>query len=145
MLAIDTNVVIRFLTRDHEALAQRALEIVRNNEVFAPVTVILEAEWVLRDAYELPREDVIRELRRFCGLRRVTVGAAEAVGRALDDAERGFGFADALHLALSRECGRFATFDKRFANKARQMGRESVRLALRSSGGAGSSEAGEIE
>ena len=59
MLAIDTNVVIRFLTRDHEALAQRALDIINKNEVFAPVTVILEAEWVLRDAYELPRDQTL--------------------------------------------------------------------------------------
>ena len=145
MLAIDTNVVIRFLTRDHEALAQRALDIINKNEVFAPVTVILEAEWVLRDAYELPRDEVIRELRRFCGLPRVTVGAAEAVGRALDDAERGFGFADALHLALSQECEGFATFDKRFANRARQMGRDAVRLALGSSAAAASSRAGQDE
>ena len=145
MLAIDTNVVVRYLTRDHEALAQRALEIVSNNEVFAPVTVILEAEWILRDAYDLPREDVIRELRRFCGLRRVTVGASDAVGRALDDAERGFGFADALHLALSKECEGFATCDKRLANKARRMGRKSVRFALLPTGGAEHSGAGETE
>ena len=130
MLAIDTNIIIRFLTRDHEALAQRALEILSGNEVFAPVTVILEAEWVLRYAYELPREDVIRQLRRFCGLQRVTVGAADAVGRALDDAERGFGFADALHLALSEDCEAYATFDNRLANKARESGRRGVRLAL---------------
>jgi len=44
MLAIDTNIAIRFLTRDHEELAERALEILSNNEVFVPVTVILEAE-----------------------------------------------------------------------------------------------------
>ena len=56
MLAIDTDIVIRFLTRDHRAQARRALEIVSNNDVFVPVTVVLEAEWVLRDAYELPRD-----------------------------------------------------------------------------------------
>src|SRR5271165_1498754 len=110
MLAIDTNIVVRFLTRDHEALAQRAREIVTHNDVFAPVTVILEAEWVLRDAYDYPRDEVIQELRRFCGLERVTVGAAEAVAQALDDAERGLGFADALHLALSEDCDGLATF-----------------------------------
>ncbi len=84
MLAIDTNIVIRFLTRDHQAQARRALEIVSNNDVFVPVTVVLEAEWVLRDAYALPRDDVIRELRRFCGLERVTVGAADVMERALN-------------------------------------------------------------
>jgi predicted nucleic-acid-binding protein len=108
MLAIDTNIVIRFLTRDHEALARRALEIVSNNDVFVPVTVILEAEWVLRDAYEMPRDEVIRELRRFCGLERVTVSAAEVVARALDYSLASTnlkGFGDSLRSWFERRRG----------------------------------------
>ena len=128
MFAIDTNIVIRFLTRDHEALARRALEIVNNSDVFVPVTVILEAEWVLRDAYEMPRDEVIRELRRFCGLERVTVGAAEAVRRALDYAEQGLDVADALHLAQAVECEAFVTLDKPLARKARRLTDARVRL-----------------
>ena len=38
------------------------------------------------------------------------------------------GFADALHLALSQDCEGFATFDKRLANRAREMGREACGL-----------------
>ena len=69
MLAIDTNVVVRTWSAITGA-AQRALDIIEKNDVFAPVTVISEAEWVLRDAYELPREQVIGELRRFADLPR---------------------------------------------------------------------------
>jgi predicted nucleic-acid-binding protein len=129
MLAIDTNIVIRFLTRDHEALARRALEIVANNDVFVPVTVILEAEWVLRDVYEMSRHEVIRELRRFCGLERVTVGAAEVVAQALDYAERGLDVADAVHLAQSNDCEAFVTLDRPLARKAKRLSDASVRLA----------------
>ena len=118
MLAIDTNIAIRFLTLDHEELAKRALEILSNNEVFVPVTVILEAEWVLRDAYEMSRTEVVGALRRLCGLERVTVGAADAVGLALDYAERGVDLADALHLVQARECEAFVTFDRRLVRKA---------------------------
>jgi predicted nucleic-acid-binding protein len=129
MLAIDTNIVIRFLTRDHETLAQRALEILGNSDVFVPVTVILEAEWVLRDAYEMPRDEVIRELKRFCGLERVTVASADAVKRALDFAERGLDVADALHLAQAAECEAFVTLDRPLARKARRLPEVRVRLA----------------
>jgi predicted nucleic acid-binding protein len=129
MLAIDTNIVIRFLTRDHEALARRALEIVSNNDVFVPVTVILEAEWVLRDAYEMPRDEVIRELRRFCGLERATVSAAEVVAQALEYAEHGLGVADALHLAQATDCEAFVTLDKPLARKAKRLTDARVRLA----------------
>jgi predicted nucleic-acid-binding protein len=129
MLAIDTNIVIRFLTRDHEALARRALEIVSNNEVFVPLTVVLEAEWVLRDVYEMPRDEVIRELRRFCGLERVTVGAADVVERALAYAEGGLDVADALHLAQATECEAFVTLDKPLARRAKRLPEARVRLA----------------
>ena len=129
MLAIDTNIVIRFLTRDHEAQARKALDIVSNSDVFVPVTVILEAEWVLRDVYEMPRHEVIRELRRFCGLERMTVGAAEAVWRALDYAEQGLDVADALHLAQTLECEALVTFDRPLARKARRLTEARVRLA----------------
>jgi predicted nucleic-acid-binding protein len=129
MLAIDTNIVIRFLTRDHETLARRAFEIVSNNDVFVPVTVILEAEWVLRDAYEMPRDEVIRELRRFCGLERVTVGAADAVEHALNFAEHGLDVADALHIAQATECEAFVTLDKPLVRKARRLADAGVRLA----------------
>ncbi len=129
MLAIGTNIFIRFLTRDHEALARRALEIVSNNEVFVPATVILEAEWVLRDAYEMPRNDVIREVGRFCALERVTVGEADDIRRALDCAERGLDLADALHLAQASECEAFVTLDKPLARKARRLNDVRVRPA----------------
>ena len=129
MLAIDTNIVIRFLTRDHEGLARRALEIVSNNEVFVPLTVVLEAEWVLRDVYEMPRDEVIRELRRFCGLERVTVGAADVVERALAYAEGGLDVADALHLAQATECEAFVTLDKPLARRAKRLPEARVRLA----------------
>jgi predicted nucleic-acid-binding protein len=129
MLAIDTNIVIRFLTRDHEALARRALKIVSNNEVFVPLTVVLEAEWVLRDVYEMPRDEVSRELRRFCGLERVTVGAADVVERALAYAEGGLDVADALHLAQATECEAFVTLDKPLARRAKRLPEARVRLA----------------
>ena len=93
------------------------------------MTVILEAEWVLRDAYEMSSAEVIDALRRLCGLERVKVGAAEAVGRALDYAERGgLWLADALHLAQAGECEAFVTFDKRLVRKAKGLINTPVRL-----------------
>jgi predicted nucleic-acid-binding protein len=129
MLAIDTNVVIRFLTRDHPVQAHRALRILSDNDVFVAVTVILESEWVLRDAYGMPRVDVIRELERFCGLERVTVGAADAVRQALALAASGMDFAAALHVAQAGHCEAFATFDRQLAKRARPLPNVAVRLA----------------
>jgi predicted nucleic-acid-binding protein len=129
MLAIDTDIVVRYLANDHETLSARALKLVSENAVFVPASVVLETEWVLRDAYETPRERVIEQLRKFCGLERVTVGNAESVARALAYAEGGLDLADALHLAQSQGCEAFATFDKKLAKRARNVETVEVRLA----------------
>lgn len=129
MIGIDTNVIVRFLTLDPPEQAQRAREIIAGADVFVSVTVILETEWVLRDAYGLPRADVARELGRFCALERVTVGEAGAVRRALTWMEAGLDFADALHLALNDPSEAFVTFDKRLAKRAAQVAGVKARLA----------------
>jgi hypothetical protein len=55
------------LSDQDQAQARRAPEIVSNNDVFVPVTVVLEAEWVLGDAYELPRDAKRSSLRQGSG------------------------------------------------------------------------------
>lgn len=118
LVAIDTNVVVRYLTGDHPEQSARARELVDNREVFVPVTVVLEAEWVLRSAYRFQTHDVVRALRAFGGLPTVTISKAEAVAEALDHAEKGMDFADALHLESAARAEKLLTFDKRFATAA---------------------------
>ena len=73
MLAVDTNVVVRYLANDDTAQAARAQRLLARDDVFVPLTVLLEAEWVLRGAFGIPAADVVRALRGFAGLPRVTV------------------------------------------------------------------------
>src|ERR1041385_573755 len=57
MLAIDTNVVVRYLTSDHPKQAARAEALVERQDVFVATTVLLETEWVLRSAYGFEPRD----------------------------------------------------------------------------------------
>ncbi len=129
MLAIDTNVVVRYLVRDDEAQSSRAREVVASGPVFVSATVVLECEWVLRSLYGFAQREVVRALRGFCGGPDVVVGNSPAVGRALDLADLGMDFADALHLAQAAECEAFVTFDKRLVRKARALVDTPVRPA----------------
>ena len=115
MHAVDTNVVVRYLAGDDAAQAAKARAVIGQVPVFVPKTVLLEAEWVLRSVYGLAPERVIPALRAFAGLPGVVVEDAALVARAMDWAEAGVGFADALHLAAAAGCEGFLTFDKRFA------------------------------
>ena len=129
MIGIDTNIVVRFLTLDPPEQARRARDLIAANDVFVSLTVLLETEWVLRDAYELSRAEIARELGRFCALDRVTVGDAAVVGRALRWTEAGLDFADALHLAQDERFEAFVSFDKKLVRRARALESVEVRTA----------------
>jgi predicted nucleic acid-binding protein len=129
MLAIDTNLVVRYLTGDHPRQSARARALIDGEPVFAAVTVILEVEWVLRSSYSYEAADVVRALRAFAGLPTVTIEDGTIVASAFDLAEKGMDFADALHLTRSAHCEGFATFDRKFIKAAKAAGLEGVREA----------------
>ncbi|KFC76004.1 PilT protein [Bosea sp. LC85] len=129
MLAIDTNLIVRYLTGDHPQQSQRARVLIDGQPVFVAKTVMLEVEWVLRSAYEHDPADVRRALRAFAGLPSVTIEDGSVVAAALDLAERGMDFADALHLCTSAHCEGFASFDRRFVTTAKAAGYQHVREA----------------
>jgi predicted nucleic-acid-binding protein len=125
--AIDTNLVVRYLIGEPPEQYERAWRLIEGADVFVPVTVVLETEWVLRSNYGLSRGALLSALRGFVGLRTVTVGEADAVLAALDLFEGGMDFADALHLALSSECEEFVTFDRDLVKAATAAGIAGVR------------------
>ncbi len=118
MRAVDTNVIVRYLTGDDPAQAVKARVIIGREPVFVPRTVVLEVEWVLRGVCDLPSSQVIPALRALAGLPGVSIEDALLVATAMDRAEGGMDFADAPHLAAAAECEGFVTFDKRFARLA---------------------------
>jgi predicted nucleic-acid-binding protein len=129
MIAVDTNLIIRYLTGDHPDQSPRAREIIDGQAVFAAVTVVLEVEWVLRSTYGFRAPEVARALRAFGGLETVTVEDAAIVSGSLDAMEEGMDFADALHLGKSAHCEAFLTFDRKFVKAAQTIGRTDVRKA----------------
>lgn len=127
MLAVDTNVVVRYVTRDHAEQAARARRLVDGNDILVAITVLLESEWVLRSRYGFDRDETIAALRAFAGLPRVTLEDPVRVAQALDWAARGLDFADALHLAAAAGCAAFVSFDRRLAPAARRIAGAAVR------------------
>jgi predicted nucleic-acid-binding protein len=122
MLAIDTNLIVRYLTGDHPRQSARARTLIDGQPVFAAITVMLEVEWVLRSTYGYRPPDVVRALRAFAGLPTVTVEDEPVVAAALDLAEKGMDFADVLHLRKSAHCSGFASFDSELVKAAKAAG-----------------------
>lgn len=122
MRAVDTNVIVRYLTGDDPAQAKKARDVIGREPVFVPRTVLMETEWVRRGVYGMNAERVMPALRALAGLPDVAVENAPMVARAMEWAERGMDFADALHLAACTGCESFLSFDKRFALAGARVG-----------------------
>ena len=123
MIALDTNILARYLLDDEPAQARTARRLLADAkaEYWIPVTVVLELAWVLRKA-DAPRSVVMARLRDLLSLRSVRVQNADLVFQALRRAAQGIDLADALHLVLSGKAERFATFDEALVKQARKLG-----------------------
>lgn len=127
MIAIDTNVIVRYLVADQSEQFRRATALIEGEQVFVPSTVALEAEWVLRAIYRLNRAAILAALRKFAALPTVAFEDMGILSQALDCAEQGMDFADALNLASAAECDAFASFDRGLKQTAAKLGAPAVR------------------
>ncbi len=121
MIAIDTNIVVRFLTRDDLKQYNASRKLFTGEEVYIPDTVILETEWVLRFAYDFEPAAICNALRKLFGLPNVRLSNGFAIAQAINWHEAGLDFADAFHLALSQHLSSLKTFDEQFIKKSKSL------------------------
>ena len=119
MIALDTHILVRVLTRDDPVQADLAVDLMKSGDLFICKTVLLELEWVLRFAYRFDRASIYGALVRLLGLPDLQVEDVDTVVDALRGYEAGMDFADALHLfSCAPTVTEFATFDQALAKKA---------------------------
>jgi len=107
MIAIDTSIVIRLLTKDDAVQYQKAYQLLNQHDVFIADTVILETEWVLRFAYHFDPKHIVEGLNKLFGLQNVHINHPSCVAQAISWHLQGLDFADAFHLANSQHCKTF--------------------------------------
>lgn len=101
MIALDTNVLVRYLLNDDEAPAAEAERLLDSGEdLQVPVTVWLELAWVL-ESYGLSGAAVVKAMRHLLGLPKLHTSDTVALLRTLEWFEGGMDFADAFHLSLA--------------------------------------------
>jgi len=122
MIALDTNVLVRFLTQDDPDQAALAAEAIGGLTTDAPGfvarEVLVELVWVLERAYGCTRAQIARALERLVSAAELEVEAADDAGRALARyRDEGFGFADLMIAAAAHRAGATAliTFDRKAA------------------------------
>lgn len=121
MIAVDTNIIVRFLTHDDEQQYKKSFAIFKTKEIFIPDTAILETEWVLRYAYEFSPKEICNALINLFGLNNVHLSNPTLISQAINWHLKGLDFSDALHLAQSQRHEKLYTFDKNFCAKAKKL------------------------
>jgi len=123
MIAVDTNILVRYAVKDDKRQTALATSFIADNECRVLKSVILELVWVLSSSsgYNLTRKVVTERLRHIMGLPTIHTEDAVQVAQAINWYEKGMDFADALHLASSCEVKGFATLDGKMSRKALQI------------------------
>lgn len=120
MIALDTNILARFLLKDDEKQYRTAVSLLQKKQEYtAPPSVLLELVWVLQ-VNGCTRDEIVKGLRALFGLPNFKPMAFESMAYALRWYEAGMDFGDAIHLALSTKTDGFATFDKELGKQARK-------------------------
>jgi predicted nucleic-acid-binding protein len=127
MLAVDTNVLVRLLTRD-DADQVSAAEAFVSRGAWVSHLVLAETFWVLDSVYDLTRVQIATAIEMLLNHRELSLQDADVVTAALDHYRRrpAVEFSDCLVLEIARKAGHLpvATFDRNFAklNDVRRLG-----------------------
>jgi predicted nucleic-acid-binding protein len=127
VIALDTNVVVRFIVEDDVEQSEKArafFESLRRDETFGFVCdiVICEIVWVLESCYRFKRAEIAATLRSLLRTRDLCFESPDQVAHAVNRYQAGKGdVADYLidEVGRARGCTSTATFDRGLANDKR--------------------------
>ena len=115
MRAVDTNVLVRLITRDDSGQASSAESFIEKG-AWVSVIVLAEAAWRLSRFYKLGAKELAEAIEMLLNHRDLVLQEPEAVAGALElfRAKPALGFSDCLMLQLARKAGHLplGTFDR---------------------------------
>jgi predicted nucleic-acid-binding protein len=125
MIALDTNVLVRFLTQDDPDQGRMASDLIggltEQNPGFVVREVLVELVWVLERSYRYERSEIARVLEGFLLASELEIEEGDSVGAVLQLYEtKGFGFSDLMIRQAARRSGAatLKTFDRKAARLA---------------------------
>lgn len=120
MIAVDTNILVRYFAEDDPVQAERARKLLEEELTaaipgFVPLVTLVELLWVLNDTYKIGRAMQAEIASQLIAAPNLVIERDDLVGDAL--ALHGGDIADhVIHLVgTAHGCSRTVTFDKKFA------------------------------
>ncbi|HEY8943866.1 MAG TPA: type II toxin-antitoxin system VapC family toxin [Polyangiaceae bacterium] len=119
MRAVDTNVIVRLMTRDDKAQVALAERYVAERGAWVSQVVLIEVAWVLESVYEFKRAQIATAIEMLLEQEHLVLQDPEVVTIAVKHYRDGVGsdFADCMILEVARSTGNLplATFDRKLA------------------------------
>ena len=121
MIALDTNVIVRFLVRDDEKQAQIVYALFKQAEsareaFFVPLPVVLETIWVLESAYDKSRKEILESFDELKSMPILEFEEAQVLQDLLSEGRKSNADLSDLLIALAAQscgCSGGITFDKK--------------------------------
>lgn len=121
MIALDTNILVRFLVRDDEKQAQIVYARFKQAEsahesLFVPLLVVLETIWVLESAYDKSREEILDSFEELKSMAILEFEKVHVLQSLLSEGQKSNADLSDLLIALTAQscgCSGGLTFDKK--------------------------------
>jgi len=121
MIAVDTDILIRFLVGDDSIQANKVYKLFKKaedqkDELFVSTLVILEIIWVLESVYEIERSDILDSVSQLTLMPIFRFEDLTAIQNFIPEAQQStFDLSDLLiaHSAITNGCEIVLTFDKK--------------------------------
>lgn len=121
MTGLDTNVLVRYLTQDHEEQLRLVLAMLlkKGATFFVSDLVLVETRWTLRSLYDWTDEEVADAYRRLLTINNLDFEDESRLRSAIRAMQKGADFPDELIVDRCRTsgCRRIASFDKGMAKR----------------------------
>ena len=120
MIALDTNVLVRYIAQDGGKQAVIASQIIETQlseaePGFVSLPVICELVWTLRTRYKRSRNDVGAAIMLLMNARQLVVDQQDVIAKAINDDRADIVDAIIHLIGQSAGCTKTVTFDRQFA------------------------------
>ncbi|MGH9340443.1 MAG: PIN domain-containing protein [Acidobacteriota bacterium] len=120
MIALDTNILIRYFVKDDPAQSKRAVQLIRRavregERLFLNHLVLCEMVWVLESGYDYGKEEIAGLIEKVLLTEHFETENRDSIWKALESYRKGKAdFADYVigQRNLNQGCNRTVTFDR---------------------------------
>ncbi len=117
MIGLDTNVLVRYLTRDDESQYRATMKLLtrKTARFFVADLVLVETDWVLSSLYDWTRDEIAGAFARLLQVHNLQFEDEDRIRHSLAAMRRHADLSDELLIAMNRSQGRLSREDFRAA------------------------------